>query len=51
MRQKTDLASIKLSRSFVMWLKIEAAKAGKPMYEFLENHFPEATKSKPRKSL
>jgi hypothetical protein len=32
-------ASIKLSRAFVTWLKIEAAKAGVPMYKFVEKHF------------
>ena len=29
-------ASIKLSRKLVTWLKIEAAKAGVPMYLFVE---------------
>ena len=32
-------ASIKLTRKFVTWLKIEAAKAGVPMYLFLERRF------------
>jgi hypothetical protein len=33
---KVDFASIKLSRSFVAWLKRESARRGVPMYELVE---------------
>jgi len=39
-RTGIQYASIKLSRPFVTWLKIEAAKAGIPMYVYLEERFP-----------
>jgi len=40
MTPSEKFASIKLSRPFVEWLKVEAAKAKMTMYEFLESRFP-----------
>lgn len=34
--KKVELASIKLSRPFLLWLKIEAARKRLPMYALLE---------------
>ena len=36
MRTKKDLASTKLTRPFLTWLKIEAIRKGIPMYELVE---------------
>lgn len=33
---KTDFASCKLRRPFVMWLKQQAARRGVPLYELVE---------------
>lgn len=46
MTDDTKFASIKLTRQFVMWLKVQAAKAQMPMYEFLQSRFPGAPKQK-----
>jgi len=36
MKVKKDLASTKLARPFLIWLKIEAIRKGVPMYELVE---------------
>ena len=33
---KTDFATAKLARPFVVWLKLEAARRGVPIYELVE---------------
>lgn len=33
---KTEFASVKLSRPFVVWLKQQSARRGIPMYELVE---------------
>lgn len=37
-------ASVKLPREFVAWLKVQAAKARMPMYEFLQQQLPNVPK-------
>lgn len=38
-KELAKFASVKMSREFVAWLKVEAARAGVPMYEFVERKF------------
>jgi hypothetical protein len=38
---KTDeFTTIRVHDTFAHWLKVEAAKAGESMYEYLESRFP-----------
>jgi hypothetical protein len=45
----SKFASIKLTRAFVEWIKIEAAKARQPMYVFLEETFKRARRKSTRR--
>lgn len=40
MTSNEKFATVKLTKSFVHWAKVEAAKAGKSFYQFIEESFP-----------
>lgn len=43
---KTEFSSAKLSKPFLLWLKVEAACKGRPMYEVLENLVAQGLKNR-----
>ena len=46
MKSKVAFSSMKMPKDFVAWLKVEAAKAGVPMYRYVLARFPSASRAR-----